>query len=40
MRPVGKAVHKPTGKEKVATRPKEWDTAVQQRLLEPKEEYK
>ena len=40
IRPMGKAVHKPTGKEKVAMRPKEWDTAVQRRLLESKEDYK
>lgn len=44
IRPMGKSVHKPTGKEKVSQRPKEWDkeaveTAVQKQLLEPKEEY-
>lgn len=40
IRPLGKPVHKPTGKEKVANRPPEWDTAVQTRLLEAREEYK
>ncbi len=40
MRPLGKPIHKPTGKEKVSTRPPEWDTVVQNRLLEKQEEYK
>ncbi len=40
IRPLGKAVHKPTGTEKVSQRPPEWDLAVQQKLLEPREEYK
>ena len=34
IRPLGKPVHKPSGKEKVSQRPKEWDKAVQKRLLE------
>ncbi|MBE2220782.1 MAG: site-specific DNA-methyltransferase [Anaerolineae bacterium] len=41
IRPLGKPVHKPTGKEKVSSRPPEWDTLVQQKLLlEKQEEYK
>lgn len=39
-RPIGKPIYKPTGKEKVAQRPQEWETAVQQKLLEQKESYK
>lgn len=39
LRPMGKAVHKPTGREKVAQRPLEWDMPAQQRLLEEKEKY-
>lgn len=39
IRPMGKPIHKPTGKEKVSQRPPEWDLAVQQRLLEAQEEY-
>ena len=38
-RPLGKPVHKPTGREKVAQRPKEWQNVTQGRLLEEKEEY-
>ncbi len=40
IRPLGKPVHKPTGREKVSQRPPEWDTAVQKQLLESQEEYK
>ena len=39
LRPLGKPVHKPTGKEKVAQLPPEWKKATQQRLLEKKENY-
>jgi hypothetical protein len=38
-RPLGKPVHKPTGKEKVAQMPKGWQNATQERLLEDKEQY-
>lgn len=38
LRPLGKPVHKPTGREKVAQRPQEWDTQ-QLKLLEEKETY-
>ena len=40
IRPMGKPVHKPSGREKVSQRPKEWDVPVQHRLLEKKGEYK
>jgi adenine-specific DNA-methyltransferase len=40
MRPLGKPVYKPTGRETITRRPPEWDTAVQTRLLEPQEAYK
>ena len=40
IRPLGKPVYKPTGKEKVSQRPPEWDLATQRKLLEPREEYK
>lgn len=39
LRPLGKPVHKPTGREKVAQPPSEWKDATQQRLLEKKETY-
>ena len=39
IRPLGKPVHKPTGREKVSQAPPEWNNAVQQRLLEQREEY-
>lgn len=39
LRPLGRPVHKPTGKEKVAQPPPEWKNATQQRLLEKKENY-
>lgn len=39
LRPLGKPVHTPTGKEKVAQPPPEWKNATQRRLLEKKENY-
>lgn len=39
LRPLGKPVHKPSGREKVAQMPKEWQIAQQARLLEQKETY-
>ncbi len=39
LRPLGKPVHKPTGREKVSQIPSEWQQATQQRLLEQKEKY-
>lgn len=39
VRPLGKPVYKPTGREKVAQIPPEWETAVQKRLLEKREDY-
>jgi hypothetical protein len=39
LRPLGKAVHKPTGREKVSQVPSEWENATQQRLLEERENY-
>ena len=39
LRPLGKPVHKPTGREKVAQIPSEWRKATQQKLLEKKESY-
>ncbi len=39
LRPLGKPVHKPTGREKVSQVPSEWEKATQQRLLEKKEDY-
>lgn len=38
-RPIGKPVHVPTGNEKVAQIPNEWQEFPQPRLLEKKEEY-
>lgn len=38
-RPIGKPVHVPTGKEKVAQIPTEWQELPQPKLLEKKEEY-
>lgn len=38
-RPMGKPVHKPTGKEKISQIPAEWKMMSQARLLEPKEKY-
>lgn len=39
LRPMGKPVHKPTGKEKVSQIPPEWKNATQITLLEEKEGY-
>ena len=39
LRPLGKPVHKPSGREKVSQVPKEWENVRQQRLLEKKEDY-
>ncbi len=39
VRPMGKPVHEPTGKEKVAQVPVEWQNGPQNRLLEQKSEY-
>lgn len=39
VRPMGKPVHKPTGREKVSQTPPEWETATQKRLLENQSEY-
>jgi adenine-specific DNA-methyltransferase len=39
LRPLGKPIHKPSGKEKVSQLPPEWEDSNQQRLLEPKEGY-
>jgi adenine-specific DNA-methyltransferase len=38
-RPVGKPVHQPTGREKVAQIPAEWNGEEQRRLLEDKDSY-
>jgi hypothetical protein len=39
VRPLGKPVHQPSGKEKVAQIPKEWQIPTQQQLLEKKGNY-
>lgn len=39
VRPLGKPVHKPSGREKVSQIPTEWQTAEQKRLLEGQEDY-
>jgi len=39
-RPLGKPVHQPTGREKVAQVPKEWQSTTQGHLLERKGKYK
>lgn len=39
IRPLGKPVHKPSGREKVSQIPPEWETAEQKRLLEEQEKY-
>lgn len=39
VRPLGKPVHQPTGREKVAQIPGEWQAEAQNRLLEEREEY-
>ena len=38
-RPLGKPVYQPTGREKIAQKPKEWQDATQRQLLEGKGEY-
>ena len=38
-RPLGKPVYQPTGKEKIAQIPKEWQSATQRRLSEEREKY-
>ena len=38
-RPLGKPVYQPTGKEKIAQVPPEWQLATQKRLLEEGEDY-
>jgi len=38
-RPLGKPVYQPTGKEKIAQIPKEWQSATQRQLLEEREKY-
>ena len=40
LRPLGKPIHKPSGREKVAQVPTEWSSSNQARLLEGKQEYK
>jgi DNA modification methylase len=40
LRPIGKPVHTPTGREKVSRPPQEWgEDAEQPRLLEPREDH-
>lgn len=39
-RPMGKPIHKPTGREKISQRPPEWQNASQAALLEERETYK
>jgi len=39
VRPLGRPVHKPTGKEKVSQIPTEWQSESQTRLLEKREKY-
>lgn len=38
-RPLGKPVYQPTGREKIAQIPKEWQDAAQRRLLDERESY-
>ena len=40
VRPLGKPVHQPTGKEKVAQVPEEWQATPQKRLLEKRRRYR
>jgi adenine-specific DNA-methyltransferase len=40
IRPIGKPVFQPTGKEKVSQIPEEWQASSQHRLLEKKRSYK
>lgn len=39
LRPLGKPVHQPTGREKVSQVPSEWKNTTQKRLLEEQEDY-
>lgn len=39
IRPLGRPVHQPTGRERVTQIPPEWDTAEQKRLLEQGDDY-
>lgn len=39
IRPIGKPVHQPTGREKVSQVPNEWQDNAQERLLESRGEY-
>ena len=39
IRPLGRPVHQPTGRERVSQIPPEWSTAEQKRLLEKGDEY-
>jgi DNA modification methylase len=39
LRPIGKPVHQPTGREKVSQVPYEWEQLEQQRLLEDGDDY-
>jgi adenine-specific DNA-methyltransferase len=39
-RPIGKPVYQPTGKEKVAQIPEEWQSTPSKKLLEKKRKYK
>ena len=38
-RPLGKPVYQPTGRERVAQVPKEWQDVTQRRLLDKREGY-
>jgi adenine-specific DNA-methyltransferase len=38
-RPLGKPVYQPTGREKIAQVPKEWQSVAQRRLLDKREDY-
>lgn len=40
MRPLGKPVHQPSGREKVSQRPQEWQQAEQLKLFENSNKYK
>ncbi len=40
IRPIGKPIHKPTGKEKVSKRPAEWDSVGQKTIVGIQGEYK
>jgi adenine-specific DNA-methyltransferase len=40
VRPIGKPVFQPTGKEKVSQIPEEWQPTPQRKLLEKKRRYK